>query len=53
METLEGLKKKYSELKSEPADSAKPVQVKTDADYNALKPGTKFITPDGKTGTKR
>lgn len=30
-----------------------PVKVSTDADYAALPPGTRFVTPDGKTGTKR
>jgi hypothetical protein len=30
-----------------------PVQVTSDADYTALKPGTRFVTPDGRTGTKR
>jgi hypothetical protein len=27
--------------------------VKSDADYAALPSGARFITPDGKTGTKR
>lgn len=35
------------------AAQSAPVQVTSDADYNALKPGTRFVTPDGKTGTKR
>ena len=35
------------------AGGGAPVQIKSDADYNALKPGTRFVTPDGKTGTKR
>lgn len=35
------------------ASGGAPVQVTTDADYNALPPGTRFVTPDGKTGTKR
>lgn len=30
-----------------------PTPVTSDADYNALPPGTRFITPDGKLGTKR
>ena len=29
-----------------------PVRVTNDAEYRALPPGTRFITPDGKTGTK-
>jgi hypothetical protein len=36
-----------------PPGSGAPVKVTTDADYNALPPGTRFVTPDGKTGTKR
>lgn len=35
------------------APASATVKVTSDADYMALKPGTKFITPDGKTGTKR
>jgi len=35
------------------AGGAQPVQVTSDADYAALPPGTRFTTPDGKTGTKR
>lgn len=30
-----------------------PVRITNEADYAALKPGTRFVTPDGKTGTKR
>ncbi len=33
--------------------SGAPVSITSDAEYNALKPGTRFVTPDGKTGTKR
>lgn len=29
------------------------VAVKNDTDYNSLPAGTRFVTPDGKTGTKR
>lgn len=36
-----------------PQDAAPPVRVQTDADYLALPPGTRFVTPDGRTGTKR
>lgn len=36
-----------------PVAGSAPVKVTSDADYNALKPGTRFVTPDGKTGTKR
>tara|TARA_R110000868_G_scaffold177177_2_gene415477 strand:- start:1537 stop:2919 length:1383 start_codon:yes stop_codon:yes gene_type:complete len=36
-----------------PKAESGPVAIKTDADYAALKPGTRFVTPDGKTGTKR
>ena len=35
------------------AGSAQPVQVTSDADYAALPKGARFITPDGRTGTKR
>lgn len=35
------------------AGGGQPVQVTNDADYAALPPGTRFITPDGKQGTKR
>ena len=31
---------------------AAPTPIKTDADYNALPKGARFVTPDGKTGTK-
>lgn len=33
--------------------SAAPVRVNNDAEYAALPRGTRFVTPDGKTGTKR
>lgn len=36
-----------------PAAGGQPVRVTTDAEYNALPPGTRFVTPDGRTGTKR
>jgi hypothetical protein len=35
------------------SESAAPVPVRNDADYLALPSGTRFITPDGKTGTKK
>ena len=35
------------------SQSDTPVQLKSEADYLALKPGTRFITPDGKPGTKK
>lgn len=35
------------------APGGAPVSIASDEDYNALKPGTRFVTPDGKTGTKR
>lgn len=37
----------------QPAGGGQPVQIASDADYAALPKGTRFITPDGKTGTKR
>jgi hypothetical protein len=36
-----------------PAGAKQPVRVTNDAEYNALPPGTRFVTPDGRTGTKR
>lgn len=36
-----------------PGQASAPVRIATDADYAALPPGTRFVTPDGKTGTKR
>lgn len=48
--TLEELQKKYA---AAAGASDAPVQVKSDSDYHALKPGTRFVTPDGKTGTKK
>lgn len=37
----------------EVADPNAPVAVTNDADYAALPAGARFVTPDGKTGTKR
>lgn len=36
-----------------PARSAAPVRIKDAAEYNALKPGTTYITPDGQTKVKQ
>ncbi|MGC4080280.1 MAG: hypothetical protein QM702_25170 [Rubrivivax sp.] len=36
-----------------PAAAGQPVRVNSEEEYRALPPGTRFITPDGKTGTKR
>jgi hypothetical protein len=49
------LRKAYNTKHGEagPASSDTPVPVKNDADYHALPSGTRFITPDGKTGTKK
>jgi hypothetical protein len=49
LDTLEKLQKKYS--KQGGADD-RPVKINNDAEYNALPKGTRFETPDGKTGTK-
>jgi hypothetical protein len=50
LDTLEQLQKKYAE---QSGTTDKPVPVANDAEYNALPTGTRFVTPDGKTGTKR
>lgn len=36
-----------------PARSTAPVRIKDAAEYNALKPGTTYITPDGQTKVKQ
>lgn len=36
-----------------PAGANAPVRIRNAADYNALKPGTVYITPDGQTKTKQ
>lgn len=41
-----------SRFKPNAPTAAPPVRVNSDADYNALPRGTRFITPDGKTGVK-
>ena len=39
--------------KPKPTIQSAPVKVASEEDYMALEPGTRFVTPDGKTGTKR
>ena len=43
---------KSDAAKAAAASSSPPVPVKSDADYNSLPKGTRFVTPDGKQGVK-